>query len=97
MKRLLCITLLLVCIPLATAADRGTVLEIDVRGMVCAFCAEGLRRKLGELPGVASVEISLKHGRARIEVEPEHELDAGVIRQAIIDAGYTPGDVRNTT
>ena len=94
MKRLIWISLLLLSAPFAAFADEATVLEIEVSGMVCAFCVEGLHSSLLNLPGVEGAEVSLKHSLARIELAPEHEPDVDAIKQAIVDAGYTPGDVR---
>ena len=94
MRRLIWISLLLLSAPFAAFADEATVLEIEVSGMVCAFCVDGLHGSLLKLPGVEGVEVSLKFGLARIELDPEHEPDVEAIKQAIVDAGYTPGDVR---
>ncbi len=94
MRRLKWISLLLLSTPLAAFADEATFVEIEVRGMVCAFCVEGLQSSLLKLPGVEGAEVSLKHSLARIELAPEHEPDVEAIKQAIVDAGYTPGNVR---
>lgn len=82
--------------PLAALADESPVLEIEVRGMVCAFCVEGLRSKLAELPGVEDVQVSLKQNLARIEIDEGHEMDLDMLRRTIIDAGFTPGNVLET-
>jgi copper chaperone CopZ len=68
-------------------------LEIPIRGMTCPFCADGLHRKLGGLPGVEKVEISLKLKKARLLLKDGASIDDGVIRKTIIDSGFTPGDV----
>ena len=95
MRRFVWISLLLLSAPFGAIADEPpTVLEIEVSGMVCAFCVEGLQSSLLKLPSVEGVEVSLKHSLARIELIPAHEADVEAIKQAIVDAGYTPGDVR---
>jgi len=92
MKKFL-VTLLLL-LPLAAFAElESTVVEIDVNGMTCAFCVDGLHASLKKLAGVQQAEVSLKNSRARIELEPGQTPDLAAIRQAIIDAGFTPGDV----
>ena len=95
MKRLIWISLLLLSAQSAVSADDATVVEIEVNGMICAFCVEGLRSSLLKLPGIEGAEVSLKYSLARIEHEPEHEPDIDAIKQAIVDAGFTPGDVRD--
>jgi len=52
-----------------------------------------LHASLKKLAGVRQAEVSLKNSRARIELEPGQTPDLAAIRQAIIDAGFTPGDV----
>jgi copper chaperone CopZ len=93
MRALLCLSMVLLGTPFTAQADDAKVLEIDVRGMTCAFCVAGLENSLSKLPGVRDVAVSLKHNVARIEMMPEHEPDLAAIKEAIIDAGFTPGNV----
>ena len=97
MRRLIWISLLLLSAPFAAVADEANVVEIEVTGMICAFCVEGLQSSLLKLPGVEGAEVSLKHSLARIELDSAHEPDVAAIKQAIVDAGFTPGDVRETS
>jgi len=85
---------LLLLLPLVVFAEtKSNVVEIEINGMTCAFCADGLDAKLNRLSGVRQAQVSLKKSRARIELEPGHTPDLAAIRQAIIDAGFTPGDL----
>jgi copper chaperone CopZ len=34
--------------------------EMNVKGLVCAFCAQGIEKKLGKLPATADVVVSLE-------------------------------------
>ncbi len=77
---------------LATLGQADTV-EVDILGMSCSFCVEGLENKLSELPDVAHVDVSLKNKVVRI-VSKEDSLDMERVRSAIIDAGFTPAEVR---
>jgi len=74
-----------------TMAQAETV-EIDIHGMTCAFCVEGLQKQLSKLPDVAKVEVSLKFKKVRIESKGER-LDMEKVREAIIDAGFAPVEV----
>lgn len=86
--------ILLLLLPVGAFADaESTVVEIDIQGMTCAFCIDGLHSSLSKIAGVRKAEVSLKQSRARIELEPGQAPDIAAIRQAIIDAGFTPGDV----
>ncbi len=86
--------ILLLALTMTTFAhSETTVVEIDIQGMTCAFCADGLHSSLNKLEGVRQAEVSLKKSRARIELEPGQTLDLAAIKKAIVDAGFTPGDV----
>ncbi len=77
-------------LPLLASAE---TLEVPIQGMTCPFCADGLHRKLGELPGVEKAEVSLKLKKARLTLKEGASLDTEEIRKAIIDSGFTPGEV----
>lgn len=94
MKRTASVLLLLLFLSASAASDEVRVIEMDVQGMACAFCVEGLRNTLAALPGVDKVTVSLKNNLARLELDPQNAPDSEAIRQAILDAGFTPGDVR---
>ncbi len=76
-----------------TVAQAETV-EVDIHGMTCSFCVEGLQNQLSRLPDVAQVDVSLKNKKVRIISDAE-SLDMVRVRSAIIDAGYTPVEVRH--
>lgn len=41
------------------ADTNGQVIEINIKGMACPFCKDGLNRKLNALPAVKNAEVSL--------------------------------------
>lgn len=76
----------------AVWADTAQVVDIGVSGMTCPFCVYGTEKTLSRLPGVATAEVSLEHKRARVLMQPGQPADLKAIRQAITDAGFTPGE-----
>ena len=90
MKSLLCILLLAASTNFVVAAE---IVEVDIYGMTCTFCSDGLQRSLNELPEITSAEISLKLRKVRLMVDSDN-LDLDRIKQAIIDSGFTPVQVR---
>jgi len=72
-------------------ADPHAVLEIDIQGMTCPFCAYGITKNLIKLPGVDEAEVSLKAKKARVVMKSGQSPDEPRIREVIIDAGFTPG------
>ena len=67
------------------AAERITV---QVRGMVCAFCAQGLDKIFKDERGVASVDVSLDMERMVIQLKPGAVLEDARIRKLVGDAGF---------
>ncbi len=57
----------------------------DVQGMTCEHCEKAVTRALRQLDRAAVVVID----RASNKVEVESDAAAGVLKQAIVDEGYT--------
>ena len=89
MTKVLAFALILLALP----AQADTV-EVDILGMSCSFCVEGLQVELSQLPDVAQVDVSLKNKKVRI-ISKGESLDLDRVRSAIIDAGYTPSEIRH--
>jgi len=71
-------------------AEPHEVLEIDVAGMTCAFCAYGVEKNLGKLAGVEKAQVSLESKKARVVMKAGETPDETTIREIIRDAGFTP-------
>jgi P-type Cu+ transporter len=70
------------------------VLELPVKGMDCAECAQHVQRAIAGLPGVNSVDVSLAAEKAVVRLDPSR-VDLPTIRRAVEGAGYSvtdPGD-----
>ena len=84
--------LFMLILPFAVA--QAEMVEVEIHGMTCAFCVEGLHSELSELPDVSKVDVSLKNKKVRIVSDGE-TLDIDGVRKAIIDAGFTPVEIRH--
>jgi copper chaperone CopZ len=73
-------------------AAEQQVLEIQVKGMTCPFCAYGIEKNLSKLPGVAKTQVSLETKKARVVMQPGQAPDEERVRQVILDSGFTPGE-----
>jgi copper chaperone CopZ len=66
----------------------ATSVKARVNGMVCAFCAQGIEKRLLKLPATQSVFVDLKQRIVAVEAKDGQTLDAKTITAEIVDAGY---------
>ncbi len=67
--------------------------EFEILGMTCQFCAYGVQKSLETLPGVQTVQISLKRKLGRIIMGKGHSVNLGQIKQRVARAGYKLGKI----
>ena len=81
--------LVLSCAALATSgAWAADTVKATVNGMVCAFCAQGIEKRLGKMPATQAVFVDLKKRIVAVEAKPGQKLDGKLITAEITDAGY---------
>ena len=73
---------------LAASSFAATSIKATVNGMVCAFCAQGIEKRLSKLPAAKTVFVDLKEKIVAVEAREGQTLDGQVIREEIKDAGY---------
>lgn len=71
--------------PTVVAAEQIT---ITVKGMVCSFCAQGIKKTLGEINEVENIEVDLDKKLVQIKTKKGTTLADDVIKNAITDSGY---------
>ncbi len=85
MKKLFAIILLAASSLPALAASS---MKATVNGMVCAFCAQGIEKRLSKLPQTKAVLVDLKRRFVVVEPKEGMALDEQLIIAEIKDAGY---------
>lgn len=78
---------LMAAFPPVLAADGSTV-KVSVNGMVCAFCAQGIEKRLTRLPEAGPLYINLAHRIVVLEPKPGQRLDLAKVKAEIVEAGY---------
>ncbi len=63
-----------------------------IEGMMCEHCAAHVDEALKKVPGVSGVKVDLRGKCAVVKVK--EEIEEGVYRKAIEDAGYKLVEVR---
>lgn len=90
MKRLLILSLMLM--PLLSYA--GETVEVKVSGMYCPACAYGLQMSLNGIEGVKEAEVDYAGQNCRVEMKDGVVADMDVINKAILDSGFSPGQIK---
>jgi len=73
---------------LSMPALATTSLKATVNGMVCAFCAQGIEKRLSKMPEAKAVLVDLKRRFVVVEPNEGMTLDEKLIIAEIKDAGY---------
>jgi copper chaperone CopZ len=81
---------LLAAMLLAVASNSiAATIEMTVNGLVCAFCAQGIEKKLKKFPATAEVVVSLEHRLVAVALKDGQDIPDADLRKALSDAGYT--------
>ncbi|MFM9913390.1 MAG: heavy-metal-associated domain-containing protein [Methylophilaceae bacterium] len=65
-----------------------STIKAEVNGMVCAFCAKGIEKKLGALPQTKAVFVDLKSRVVALELKDGQSVAMDDFKNIIKDAGY---------
>lgn len=94
MKRLACFLIGLGS--LSATSAYATTIEIGVKGLVCAFCAQGIEKKLRKFPATADVVVSLEQRVVAVALKDGQDISDPELRKALTDAGYTVTTIQRT-
>ncbi len=76
------------------AQDARSTYTLWVDGLACPFCAYGVEKQLGAVPGVERVETDIRSGTLTVFVEGDRTLDEASARKAVEAAGFTLRDFK---
>lgn len=79
-------------ISLSAHAVESTIFTVN--GMVCAFCAQGIEKKLKNMPETAAVFVDLAAKTVIVEAKPDMKIPVDKVMLEIKDAGYDVIDTR---
>ena len=63
-------------------------IKANVNGMVCAFCAQGIEKKMRALSQTQDVYVNLKQRVVAVELKDGQKLSNEQVKTIIKDAGY---------
>lgn len=82
------IILALSLIVASSATWAASSMKVSVNGMVCAFCAQGIEKRLSKMTEAKAVFVDLKKKIVVVESKEGLALDEAAIAAEIKDAGY---------
>lgn len=65
-------------------------IELRVYGLDCGLCARGISASIQRMPGVKSVDVSLKKGLLEIVLVPGNTVKMSDLRKRIRENGFRP-------
>lgn len=74
--------------PSKSAQAKSNELRVGVKGMVCAFCAQGIEKKFKAQKEVESLKVSLENKYVELKFKDGQRLSNEKITEILKDAGY---------
>jgi periplasmic mercuric ion binding protein len=71
----------------ASAAEVNT-LKLQVNGMVCAFCAQGIEKRLQAMPETGEIYINLAQKVVAVQPKAGRQMNADKVKAEVTEAGY---------
>ena len=94
MKRFLFTLTSLLIFPLSLLAAGQQVVDIDIEGMSCQFCAHSVQKNIKKLPGVENAQVNIDTKKAHIVMLEGKQANIEQLKKKIIDSGFTPVKVK---
>jgi copper chaperone CopZ len=79
-----------------SAGSTAATIEMTVNGLVCAFCAQGIEKKLKKFPATAEVLVNLEHRLVAVSLKDGQNISDDDLRKALTDAGYAVKSISRT-
>jgi mercuric ion binding protein len=71
-------------------------LRIEVNGLVCAFCADGITRAFKKEPAAVDVFVSLEDKLVAVQLKDGEDIADATATKLLTDAGYTVVGIART-
>jgi copper chaperone CopZ len=88
--------ILIALLCLASTSATATTIEMNVNGLVCAFCAQGIEKQLRKFPATADVIVSLEKKLVAVALKDDQDIPDADLRRALTNAGYTVKAIERT-
>ena len=79
-----------------SSASIAVTIEMQVNGLVCGFCAQGIEKTLRKNAATADVLVSLEDRLVAIVTKDGTDISNDELTKALTDAGYTVKAITRT-
>ncbi len=69
-------------------ANCSNVINVEVNGLVCDFCARALEKTFGKRDEVANIEVDLDEAQVVVTLQDQQAMDDPTLTKLITDSGY---------
>lgn len=90
------VTLVTLASFLLPAVAHAEQIRVSVKGMVCSFCAQGIKKTFGRKDSVEAVSVDLEKKIVDIKTKKGATLPDTEIRDSIVDAGFEVIQIERT-
>lgn len=73
---------------LVAGTAQATTIEMEVHGLVCAFCAQGIEKKLKSMAPTRAVFVSLEKKIVAVALKDGQDIPDATLVSSLKDAGY---------
>lgn len=91
-RKIKCLSLLIIMTIPSLVLARSV--DVQVSGMVCAFCAQGIEKTFKKEKSVEKVNVDLDSKVVHITLKEEADIADDKIKSLIMDAGYNVKDIK---
>lgn len=85
--------LFLMMILISTSFVSAETIKVEVNGMVCSMCAQGIEKKFKKLDVVKTIKVDLDTKVVQIELLENQSLDDQTVTKFITESGYNVGAI----
>lgn len=80
--------LLALILGISPAFVSAKTISVQVQGMVCSFCAQGIEKKFKALNDVEKIRVSLETKLVDIDTKDGRDISDEQIKKIIVESGY---------
>lgn len=73
---------------LLPAISQAKPITVQVKGVVCAFCAQGIEKKFKALPEINKVMVSLESKKVELDTKEGKDVNDADINRIVTESGY---------